>query len=192
MNRLRNRLLLVFLAATLAPLAATLWITTTLLDRSLSMATTNEVDELSRSLQATGRGLYTATQDALKLEAAAHTTPRVYRPPSNRWPEDVRQFFDTEEPERFQLAGESQIESITWCGADLTFMSSPRPIAGPGHEEAGSGVRDRSRPGDRSSGAQSSPRVLLDPRARGRRNLGRVPVRADARHKPNHDARWNS
>ena len=31
-NRLRNRLILIFLAATLAPLAATLWITTSLLD----------------------------------------------------------------------------------------------------------------------------------------------------------------
>lgn len=131
MNRLRNRLLLVFLAATLAPLAATLWITTTLLDRSLSMATTNEVDELSQSLQATGRGLYTATQDALKLDAA-HTTPRVYQPPSNRWPEDVRQFFDTEEPERFQLAGEShdRIDYLVRRGPDVHVYS--RPIAGPG------------------------------------------------------------
>ena len=130
-NRLRNRLLLVFLAATLAPLAATLWITTTLLDRSLSMATTNEVDELSRSLQATGRALFTATQDALKLDAA-HTTPRVYQPPSNRWPEDVRQFFDTEEPERFQLAGESQdrIDYLVRRGPDVHVYS--RPIAGPG------------------------------------------------------------
>ena len=113
MNRLRNRLLLVFLAATLAPLAATLWITTTLLDRSLSMATTNEVDELSRSLQATGRGLYTATQDALKLEAA-HATPRVYHPPSSRWPDDVVSSSTLEEPERFNLRENRTIESIIW------------------------------------------------------------------------------
>ena len=44
MNRLRNRLIAIFLAATLAPLAATLWITTSLLDRSLSYASTGELD----------------------------------------------------------------------------------------------------------------------------------------------------
>ena len=54
MNRLRNRLIAIFLAATLAPLAATLWITTSLLDRSLSYASTGELDRLSRSLQKTG------------------------------------------------------------------------------------------------------------------------------------------
>ena len=32
MNRLRNRLILIFLAATLVPLAATMWFTTSLLE----------------------------------------------------------------------------------------------------------------------------------------------------------------
>ena len=45
MNRLRNRLIGIFLAATLVPLAATLWITTSLLDRSLSYASTGEMKE---------------------------------------------------------------------------------------------------------------------------------------------------
>jgi two-component system nitrogen regulation sensor histidine kinase NtrY len=130
-NRLRNRLLLVFLAATLAPLAATLWITTTLLDRSLSLATTNEVDELSQSLQATGRALYSATQDALKLESA-HASPRVYREASGRWPDDVRQFFDAGEADRFQLAGAAQdrIDYLVRRGKDVYVYS--KPIAGPG------------------------------------------------------------
>ena len=47
MNQLRNRLVLIFLAATLIPLGVTLWITTSLLDRSLSYASTRELDELS-------------------------------------------------------------------------------------------------------------------------------------------------
>ena len=47
MNRLRNRLILAFLAATILPLAATVWITTSLLDRSLGYATTGELDRLS-------------------------------------------------------------------------------------------------------------------------------------------------
>ena len=38
MTRLQTRLVLVFLAATLIPVAATLWITTILLERSLAIA----------------------------------------------------------------------------------------------------------------------------------------------------------
>src|SRR5688500_18594043 len=106
-NRLRNRLLLVFLAATLAPLVATLCITTSLLDRPLSMATTNEVDELSRSLEATGRALFNSANDALKLESA-RITPRIFRQPSARWPYEARQFFESGEAERFHLSGERQ------------------------------------------------------------------------------------
>src|SRR5205085_2154475 len=47
-NRLRNRLIVIFLAATLAPLAATLWITMSLLELSLSYASTGELDEISK------------------------------------------------------------------------------------------------------------------------------------------------
>jgi len=47
-NRLRNKLLLAFLVATLAPLGATLWLTTSLLDLSLDSAQTSQaqLDEL--------------------------------------------------------------------------------------------------------------------------------------------------
>ena len=47
---LRNRLIAAFLASTLVPLAATVWITTSLLDRSLRYATTGELDRLSRQI----------------------------------------------------------------------------------------------------------------------------------------------
>jgi nitrogen fixation/metabolism regulation signal transduction histidine kinase len=124
-------LLLVFLAATLAPLAATLWITTALLDRSLSLATTNEVDELSRSLEATGRALYAATREGLKLQAA-NGTPTVLRQPSEDWPDEIRQFYQSGEPERFQLAGEEQnrIDYLLRRGNEVHIFS--RAIAGPG------------------------------------------------------------
>ena len=46
MNRLRNRLIAAFLASTLLPLAATVFISTTLIDRSLRYATTGELDRL--------------------------------------------------------------------------------------------------------------------------------------------------
>lgn len=131
MNRLRHRLLLVFLAATLAPLAATLWITADLLDRSLSLATTNEVDELSRSLQATGRALFTANRDALALQADK-AVPKVFHQPASAWPDEVREFYQSGEAERFQLAGEAQnrMDYLVRRGSDVHLYS--RAIGGPG------------------------------------------------------------
>jgi two-component system, NtrC family, nitrogen regulation sensor histidine kinase NtrY len=130
-NRLRNRLLLVFLAATIAPLVATLWITTSLLDRSLAMATTNEVDELSRSLETTGRALFAAAKEVLKVESP-RMTPRVYRRPVNAWPDEVRQFYEGAEAERFHLSGEQQdrIEYLVRRGNEVHVFS--RAIGGPG------------------------------------------------------------
>ena len=61
MNRLRNRLILIFLAATLVPLGVTLWITTSLLEHSLTYTSTGELDEISKSLEKTGR-VYEAKQ----------------------------------------------------------------------------------------------------------------------------------
>ena len=46
MNRLRNRLILIFLAATLAPLAATVWITTDLLEYSLEFSPAGDMEAL--------------------------------------------------------------------------------------------------------------------------------------------------
>jgi two-component system nitrogen regulation sensor histidine kinase NtrY len=107
-NRLRNRLIGIFLAATLVPLAATLWITTSLLDRSLSYASTGELDRLSRSLQRTGKELYQRTCDALKNDAlAGRLQPTRYAPgpTQTQWPAPVKAFFDSGEAERFLVTG---------------------------------------------------------------------------------------
>ena len=45
MNRLRTRLVLIFLAATLAPLALTVWVTTTLLEESVELVAARELLE---------------------------------------------------------------------------------------------------------------------------------------------------
>ena len=58
MNRLRNRLILVFILATLLPLGLTLWTTLSLLDLSRGLAPLAELDAVSRSLETTGRELY--------------------------------------------------------------------------------------------------------------------------------------
>ena len=107
MNRLRNRLILASLAATALPLAATVWITTTLLDRSFGYATTGELDRLSRTLEATVRQFYQRERDALKSDAlAGRVTPTQYAIADvGRWPDGVKAFWDSGEAERFKLSG---------------------------------------------------------------------------------------
>jgi two-component system nitrogen regulation sensor histidine kinase NtrY len=108
-NRLRNRLIGIFLAATLVPLAATLWITTSLLDRSLSYSSTGELDRLSRSLQRTGKELYQRTCDALKNDAlSGRLQPVRYSPGAagqTQWPAPVKSFFDSGDAQRFVVTG---------------------------------------------------------------------------------------
>ena len=111
MTRLETRLLLLFLAATLAPLGVTLWITTTLLERSLEHASTTELDAVSKSLERTGRELYQQSREALKREAVSgarephrYTAAELERRPE-AVPEAVREFWQSQEPERFVLAG---------------------------------------------------------------------------------------
>jgi len=110
-NRLRNRLILVFLAATLAPLAATWWITTSLLEHSLTYSSTDRLDSLSKTLERTGRELYQRARESLKREAqTAQAVPRIYGIGSQTgWPGDVREFWDSGDAERFALAQEGSV-----------------------------------------------------------------------------------
>ena len=108
MTRLRTRLILAFLAATALPLAATVWITTTLLDRSLGYATTDELDRLSRTMEATVRQFYQRERDALKQDAVAgRLTPTSYAlADARKWPDSLKAFWDSNEPDRFGLSGQ--------------------------------------------------------------------------------------
>jgi hypothetical protein len=72
---LRSRLIAAFLASTLLPLVATVWITTTLIDRSLRYSTTGELDRLSRTLEITAKQFYQRERDALKADALSGRTP---------------------------------------------------------------------------------------------------------------------
>ncbi len=107
MNRLRTRLIVAFLAATVLPLAATVWITTSLIDRSLGYATTGDLDRLSRTLEETVRQFYQRERDALKQDVlAGRAAPTSYAvADAARWPDAVRAFWDSGEPERFGLSG---------------------------------------------------------------------------------------
>jgi two-component system, NtrC family, nitrogen regulation sensor histidine kinase NtrY len=97
---LRTRLALVFIAATLVPLGATVWVTTALLDRSFRLSPVGQLSDLSRSLERTGREYYQQAREDLKADAlAGRATPAVV-------PDAVRDFEDSDDAERFVLGGD--------------------------------------------------------------------------------------
>jgi nitrogen fixation/metabolism regulation signal transduction histidine kinase len=100
MHRLRNKLVLVFLAATLAPLVATLWMTTSLLQLSLSYTPTQELDDLSKSLETTGQRFYQNERESLRAAAKAGKIKPQYVAPGK-----VPEFWDSGDEEQFSLAG---------------------------------------------------------------------------------------
>ena len=106
---LRNRLIAAFLASTLLPLGATVWITTSLLDRSLRYATTRELDQLSRTLELTAKQFYQRERDALKQDAlAGRRRPTTYvEANAQEWPDEIRSFWESGEAERFIVSGTS-------------------------------------------------------------------------------------
>ena len=103
MHRLRNRLIIAFAAATLIPLAGTLWIATALLDRSLAYTATQELDALSKSLELTAREFYQEARQNLKEDAAAgrRAAAQYTVTGKDRWPAPVQEFWESSDPERF-------------------------------------------------------------------------------------------
>jgi two-component system nitrogen regulation sensor histidine kinase NtrY len=99
MHRLRTRLIAVFLLATLAPLAVTLWLGRSLLNWSFDLTSTRELDEVSKSLEVTGRELYRRVRMDLKARA---TPDRVVKAP---WPAELQGFAASADAERFELVG---------------------------------------------------------------------------------------
>jgi len=106
-NRLRNRLILIFLAATLVPFGVTVWVAASLLERSLSLSSTRELDEVSKSLQQAGRELYQQARQDLRKQASGARPPAERYSESSRkqWPPAVVEFWSAGEPERFLLSG---------------------------------------------------------------------------------------
>jgi len=96
MNRLRNRLIVIFALATLAPLAVTAWIFASVASTAVTRWTsTAEVDQLSRSLEQTGRELYQRACQSLKDDAAAGrgTAERWLASDRSRWPIGAQEFL---------------------------------------------------------------------------------------------------
>jgi two-component system nitrogen regulation sensor histidine kinase NtrY len=105
-NRLRNKIILIFLAATLVPLAAILWIGTALLEQSLSYMMTDDLDRISRSLESIAREHYRQAREMLKAEAASgNLEPQRYADNARQsWPAAVKQFAASSDTDRFLLA----------------------------------------------------------------------------------------
>ncbi len=99
---LRARLILIFAGATVLPLVATWWLTTTLIEQSLAYSSTDQLDRLSKVTELAGRELYQRVRDSLQADAARTV-------PEHRWkvssaPPDVRQFWESGEAESFSLS----------------------------------------------------------------------------------------
>src|SRR5678816_339911 len=84
-----------------------MYIMTSLLERSLSYATTEELDRLSESLHETALDYYQQARENLKEDAKAGAVPyrglRVEK--RAEWPVTALDFWDSGETERFDLAG---------------------------------------------------------------------------------------
>ncbi len=110
---LRTRLALVFIAATLVPLGATVWVTTILLDYSLRQSPVDQLSRLSRSLEKTGRQYYQQACEQLKADALAGRIAPV------PLPDAVSDFAAGAENERFALTGDG--------GSQLLYLVRTAP-----------------------------------------------------------------
>lgn len=123
MNRLRNRLIVVFLVATLAPLAVTLWVTKSLLESSVGFASA-EVDGLSRSLETTGREFYQHARALLRSDAeAGRIAPRKYDPDAP----EAREFWQSGDADRFTRTAE-RLDYLVRRDGQVWIYSEPLAI----------------------------------------------------------------
>jgi nitrogen fixation/metabolism regulation signal transduction histidine kinase len=124
---LRTRLALVFIAATLVPLGATIWLTTVLLDASLRPA--DQLSRLSHSLEVTGREYYRLACDRLKADAmSGHVSPKTYAAAS--LPDDEQEFWDSGDAERFERDGDrdSVLTYMVRTPAGVNVWTTPLAI----------------------------------------------------------------
>jgi nitrogen fixation/metabolism regulation signal transduction histidine kinase len=107
MNRLRNRLILVFVVATLAPLCLVGWISVRMLHYSLSLSSTPQLDQVSQSLKKTGHELFRQASDSLKRDAVSgRIQPKQFPITAHsQWPLAIQEFYSSGDLESFNLDG---------------------------------------------------------------------------------------
>jgi len=124
---LRTRLALVFAAATLVPLGATLWLTSVLLDQSLRPV--DQLSRLSRSLETTGREYYRQACDQLKADAmAGRAAPHRYA--GAGMPPMVQEFAESDEASecKWTGAGGAQLMYLVRTGEGVSVWERPLAI----------------------------------------------------------------
>jgi two-component system nitrogen regulation sensor histidine kinase NtrY len=105
-KRLHHKLILTFLAATLVPTSAILWISVALLKHSLSYVATEELDRLSESLKGIAREYYHQSCNDIKedVESGRLEAQQIVHGRSLFEPASLRQFWESGEPNRFVLS----------------------------------------------------------------------------------------
>src|SRR5579863_9551463 len=120
MNRLRNRLILVFVLATVVPLGLTLWTTLDLIDHSFDALP--YLGGLSESLENTGRLLYQQSMAALRRDAAeGRIEARHLDPPQ------AQAFWDSGAENQFERTGEggSRLDYYVRGNGEVLLYSRP-------------------------------------------------------------------
>lgn len=129
MSQLRNQLIAALILATLVPVGATVWLASRLLDRSLAYSSVGDLDRLAQTLEATGRQFYQLEREVLRDEVDAGLVEPLHydAPVDGQWPRAVRDFWESDDAERFGLAGEggSRVELMrrATSGVDVYHRS---------------------------------------------------------------------
>ncbi len=104
MNRLRDKLVLLFLGATIVPVLVTVALTTALFNLSLTPA--RDLDGISRAIERTGKEYYQQARHSLRSDAlAGNLQPKRFELADRaKWPETANEFWDSGEGEQINLA----------------------------------------------------------------------------------------
>jgi len=132
-NRLRNRLIFVFIGATLIPLVATVWITSWLMriEARLRENSTKMALSVAGELRQTGKAFYDAACADLKRRALAGeiAAERLSRTGQGLW-NGVADFADSGDPDRCSPVGKQQdhLEYLVRHGDTVWRYSAALPI----------------------------------------------------------------
>lgn len=104
MNRLRNKLVLLFLGATIVPVLATVALTLALLNISLTPA--HDLDGISRALEKAGQEYYRQARDTLRRDALSGAIRPQRFAFSDRasWSDPLNEFWDSGDAEQISLS----------------------------------------------------------------------------------------
>lgn len=110
MRTLRAKLVVVWLAVTVAPLALTLWLGHKLIEHGMNEAPIEELDRVSARMREAARKHYQAESSALLRDGTeGRLTPRVYGLETRTaWPREVVGFWDSGEPRQLLRTGPHQ------------------------------------------------------------------------------------